>query len=294
MIKMAIFGNVINEDFKSYFKTILDLLLNNNAKVLIYKSLYESLSQDLKKTFKTLEFFSTPDDLTKDVDVFLSIGGDGTFLESVIFVQNKGIPIAGINSGRLGFLANISKNEIETAISTILTKTYSFEERELIQLDSPKGLFGKCNYALNEITVSKKDSSSMITVHAFLNGQFLNTYWADGLIIATPTGSTGYSLSVGGPIVVPDAKNFIITPLAPHNLTVRPIVVPNNQELTLKIEGRDENCLISLDRRYKTILPGVDIKISKAKFRIKVIKFDDRTFFSTLREKFMWGLDKRN
>jgi NAD+ kinase len=294
MIKIAIFGNAINEDFRLYFKSILDLLQNNNAKILIYKPLYESLSQDLQKAFKNLNFFSTSDELTKDVDVFLSIGGDGTFLESVTFVQDKGIPIAGINSGRLGFLANISKNEVETAIKTILTKTYTFEERELIQLNSPKGLFGKCNYALNEITVSKKDSSSMITVHAFFNGQFLNTYWADGLIIATPTGSTGYSLSVGGPIVVPDAKNFIITPLAPHNLTVRPIVVPNNQELTLKIEGRDENCLISLDRRYQTILPGVDIKINKAKFKIKVIKFDDRTFFGTLREKFMWGLDKRN
>lgn len=294
MIKIAIFGNAINEDFKLYFKSMLDLLYKSNAKILIYKSLYESLSQDLKKAFQNLDFFSNSDELTKDVDVFLSIGGDGTFLESVTFVQDKGIPIAGINSGRLGFLANISKNEIETAIKTILDKTYSFEERELIQLNSAMGLFGKCNYGLNEITVSKKDSSSMITVHVFLNGQFLNTYWADGLIIATPTGSTAYSLSVGGPIVVPDAKNFIITPLAPHNLTVRPIVVPNDQELTLKIEGRDENCLISLDRRYETILPGTDIKINKATFKIKVIKYDDRTFFSTLREKFMWGLDKRN
>jgi NAD+ kinase len=294
MIKIAIFGNSINEEFNPYLESIFTLLPEEKAKKVIFKPFYESLPENIRKLIIDPDFFSSPKDLDKNIDVFLSIGGDGTFLESVTYVQDSGIPIAGINSGRLGFLANIARNEIEPAIKKILSRTYSLEERELIQLNSPKDLFGNCNYALNELTVSKKDSSSMITIHTYLNGQFLNTYWADGLIIATPTGSTAYSLSLGGPIVVPDAKNFIITPIAPHNLTVRPMVVPNNQELMLKIEGRDENYLLSLDRRYESIQPGIEIKINKAKFKIKVIKHDERTFFSTLREKFMWGLDKRN
>ncbi len=294
MIRIAIFGNAIDKDFEPYLKIILDILKNSQAQIIIYQPFYESLREEIRPIKNSLSFFSEPSELDKAIDVFLSIGGDGTFLESVTYVKDLGIPIAGINSGRLGFLANISKNEIETAIGKIVTKSYSFEERELIQLIAPKDLFGNCNFALNEITVSKKDSSSMITIHAYLNGQFLNTYWADGLIVSTPTGSTAYSLSVGGPIVVPDAKNFIITPLAPHNLTVRPIVVSNSQEISLKIEGRDKNYLISLDRRYKTIKPGIEIKMNKARFKIKLIRHDDRTFFSTLREKFMWGLDKRN
>jgi NAD+ kinase len=294
MIKIAIFANSINEDFNPYLESIFALLPAEEAKKVIFKPFYESLPENIRKLLTDPDFFSSPKDLDNNIDVLLSIGGDGTFLESVTYVQDSGIPIAGINSGRLGFLANISRNEIEPAIKKILSRTCSFEERELIQLNSPKELFGDCNYALNELTVSKKDSSSMITIHTYLNGQFLNTYWADGLIIATPTGSTAYSLSLGGPIVVPDAKNFIITPIAPHNLTVRPMVVPNNQELMLKIEGRDENYLLSLDRRYESIQPGIEIKINKAKFKIKVIKHDERTFFSTLREKFMWGLDKRN
>jgi NAD+ kinase len=294
MIKIAIFGNKINNDFVPYFKSIIDLLLDQKARLIFFRPFYNSLPEELRPLADEIEYFSSPKDLAKTIDIMLSIGGDGTFLESVTYIQNSGIPIAGINSGRLGFLANISRDEIKTELNKIISKKYSFEERELIQLSSPKGIFGSCNFALNELTVSKKDSSSMITIHAFLNGQFINTYWADGLIIATPTGSTAYSLSVGGPIVVPEAKNFIITPLAPHNLTVRPMVVPNNQELTLKIEGRGENYLVSLDRRYETIQPGIELKINKAKFKIKVLKHDERTFFSTLREKFMWGLDKRN
>ena len=294
MIKIAIYGSKLSEAFLPHFKSLMDLLTPDKVKLTIFKPFYDSLPSEIFNSPENLDFFVSGKDLNKEIDVFLSIGGDGTFLDSVTFVQDKGIPIAGINSGRLGFLANISSGEIEQAMNKILSKCYSFEERELIQLSSPRNLFRNCNFALNEITVSKKESSSMITIHSFLNGQFLNTYWADGLIIATPTGSTAYSLSVGGPIVVPEAKNFIITPLAPHSLTVRPMVVPNNQELTLKIEGRDENYLISLDRRYETFQPGVEIKINKAKFKIKVIKHDERTFFGTLREKFMWGLDKRN
>lgn len=293
-MKIAIYGMQFGKEFNPYFEKLIDILKKNSSEIIIYKPFFESLDEKLQNKLKDVLFFSTANELKKNAEILLSIGGDGTFLDSATYVQNSGIPIAGINSGRLGFLANISHHEIEGAIDKILNNSYSFEERELIQLISSNKLFGDCNFALNEATISKKDSSSMITIHVYLNGNFLNTYWADGLIIATPTGSTAYSLSVGGPIVVPDAKNFIITPIAPHNLTVRPLVLPNDQELTLKVEGRDENYLVSLDRRYETLTSDIEIKIKKARFKIKVIKHDDRTFFSTLREKLMWGLDKRN
>jgi len=293
-MKIAIYGMQFGKEFNPYFEKLIDILKKNSAEITIYKPFFESLDKQLKNKISDTRFFTTANELKKNAEILLSIGGDGTFLDSATYVQNSGIPIAGINSGRLGFLANISHYEIEGAIEKILNKSYSFEERELIQLISPNKLFGDCNFALNEATISKKDSSSMITIHAYLNGNFLNTYWADGLIISTPTGSTAYSLSVGGPIVVPEAKNFIITPIAPHNLTVRPLVLPNDQELTLKVEGRDENYLVSLDRRYETLTSNIEIKIKKARFKIKVIKHDDRTFFSTLREKLMWGLDRRN
>ncbi len=293
-MKIAIYGKKFNADFDPFFEEIIGSLAINNVEISIYKSFYESLPEKIRKKYQNFQFFTNALDLQKDVEVLISIGGDGTFLDSVTFVQNSGIPIAGINSGRLGFLANISRTEIQSAIHKILTKSYSFEERELIHLVSPQNLFDDCNYALNEVTISKKDSSSMITINVYLNGQFLNTYWADGLIIATPTGSTAYSLSVGGPIVVPEAKNFIITPIAPHNLTVRPMVVPNTHELTLKISGRDENYLVSLDRRYQVVPTEIELKLKRARFKIKVVKHDERTFFSTLREKLMWGLDSRN
>jgi len=293
-MKIAIYGKRFSDDFEPHFQKLIDLLIKNKAKITIYEPFFKSLKSNARESLKNVKYFSNKTELKENADILLSIGGDGTFLDSVTFVQNSGIPIAGINSGRLGFLANISRDEIEVAIDKIFNKSYSFEERELIQLISPGNLFGECNFALNEVTIAKKDSSSMITIHVYLNGHFLNTYWSDGLIISTPTGSTAYSLSVGGPIVVPAAKNFVITPIAPHNLTVRPLVLPNNQELTLKIEGRDENYLVSLDRRYETLPAGIELKIKKARFKIKVIKYDSRTFFGTLREKLMWGLDRRN
>ncbi|RLD78465.1 MAG: NAD kinase [Bacteroidetes bacterium] len=273
---------------------LFEVLEKAKANVSIYEPFFQFINKKLSLKGDGLTFFSNQKDFKGNHDILLSIGGDGTFLESVTFVKNKGIPIAGINSGRLGFLANISKNEMELALKKILNKSYSFEERELIQLETPDNLFKNDNFALNEITVQKTDSSSMITIHVYLDGQFLNTYWADGLIISTPTGSTAYSLSAGGPIVAPNAKNYIITPLAPHNLTIRPIVIPNHHNLTLKIEGRDQNYLVSLDHRHKVFSNSVELKIRKSKFKIKMLKHDDRTFYSTLREKLMWGLDKRN
>ncbi|MEN8119578.1 MAG: NAD kinase [Bacteroidota bacterium] len=293
-MNIAIYGKKFNPDFDKCIIRLFEVLEKAKANVSIYEPFFHFINKRLSLKKDSLTFFSDHKDFKNNHDILLSIGGDGTFLESVTFVKDKGIPIAGINSGRLGFLANISKNEMEIALNKILNKSYSFEERELIQLDTPDNLFKNDNFALNEITVQKTDSSSMITIHVYLNGQFLNTYWADGLIIATPTGSTAYSLSAGGPIVAPNAKNYIITPLAPHNLTIRPIVIPNHHNLTLKIEGRDQNYLVSLDHRHKVFSTSVELKIKKSKFKIKMLKHDDRTFYSTLREKLMWGLDKRN
>jgi len=293
-MRIAIYGKKFKSDFDPYFKEIIDTLVYNKVDISISQTFFEALPNTLRPTQKNLQFFSNSIKLDRDVDVLLSIGGDGTFLDSVTYVQNSGIPIAGINSGRLGFLANISRSEIKSAIQKIISGNFLVEERELIHLVKPSNIFKDYNYALNEITISKKDSSSMITINVYLNGNFLNTYWADGLIIATPTGSTAYSLSVGGPIVVPEAKNFIITPLAPHNLTVRPMVVPNNQELSIRVSGRDENYLLSLDRRYEVISTDIELKLRRARFKVKLVKHDERTFFSTLREKLMWGLDTRN
>ncbi|MFN8257896.1 MAG: NAD kinase [Bacteroidales bacterium] len=292
-MKVALYGKKFTSDFEPYFEEIAQILKKNQLEVVIHNSFFDSLPDRLKHCTEC-EFFSCAADLPKDTDAFLSIGGDGTFLDSVTYVRETGIPIAGINSGRLGFLANISKEEIKQAIEKIAKNDFHIEERELIELSKPLGLFNDFQFALNELTISKKDSSAMITVTAYLNGEYLNTYWADGLIVATTTGSTAYSLSAGGPIVVPEAQNFIITPLAPHNLTVRPLVVSNNLEITLKISGRDENYLVSLDRRYESLTADVELKINKASFRIKVIKNSDLTFFRTLRKKLMWGLDVRN
>jgi len=293
-VKIAIYGKKFDADFDNYIIKLFDILEKAKIKICVYEAFFEYIQKRLSLKKEGLTFFSSQKGLNGDYDIFLSIGGDGTFLESVAFVKDKGIPIAGINSGRLGFLANISKKELETALNKIISKSYSFEERELIELETAEDQFKNNNFALNEITVQKTDSSSMITIHVYLDGQFLTTYWADGLIISTPTGSTAYSLSAGGPIVAPDAKNYIITPLAPHNLTIRPIVIPNHHNLTLKIEGRDQNYLVSLDDRHKVLSNSVELKIKKSKFKIKILKHDNRTFYSTLREKLMWGLDKRN
>lgn len=291
---IAIYGKQFKPDFDQSILELFKILEKAKAEVSIYEPFFRFINEHILIKKKAMSFFNNLEDFAGDYDILLSIGGDGTFLESATFVRGKGIPIAGINSGRLGFLANISKSEMRIALKNILEKSYSFEERELIELESPDKQFGAENFAINEITVQKTDSSSMITVHVYIDGQFLNTYWADGLIIATPTGSTAYSLSAGGPIVAPNAKNYIITPLAPHNLTIRPIVIPNHHTLTLGIEGRDQNYLVSLDRRHKVFSTSVELTIKKSKFKIKMLKHDDRTFYSTLREKLMWGLDKRN
>ena len=294
-MKLALFGKSFNKSFTDSFVLMFDVFAKHKVEVLIYEPFYDFLIREIN--FKPLVqgYFSKYDNLDKGVDYFFSIGGDGTFLDAVTYVRDSGIPLVGINSGRLGFMADIAQDEIPQALSDLFNGEFSIEERSLLQLVSSKnGLFEEFNYALNEFTVHKKDSASMITIHTYLNNEYLNSYWADGLIIATPTGSTAYSLSVGGPILIPNTQNFIISPISPHNLTVRPIVVPNFHEITLRVEGRSETYLASLDSRSCIFESSIELKIQKSDFQIKVLKLKSHSFYGTLRNKLMWGVDKRN
>jgi NAD+ kinase len=294
-MKIALFGKSFNENFTDSFISMFDVFSEHDVEIYIYQPFYDFLIREVNFKPPVDGYFTGHDDLDRQVNYVFTIGGDGTFLDAVTVVRDLGIPLVGINSGRLGFMADIAQDEIPQAIKDIFEGNYSIEERNLLQLvTSTNGLFKEFNYALNEFTVHKKDSASMITIHTYLNNEYLNSYWADGLIIATPTGSTAYSLSVGGPILIPNTQNFIISPISPHNLTVRPIVVPNHHEITLRVEGRSEAYLASLDSRSATFESSTELKIKKADFQIKVLKLKSHSFYGTLRSKLMWGVDKRN
>lgn len=291
----ALYGRALNKNFFNYFEEIINILELNNIKIFIYEPLYNSIKNF--KNFSQIKstVYQTFNDINKKVNIIVSIGGDGTFLECVTFLKKSNIPILGINSGRLGFLANIQKENIKEAIEGVINKQYTIEKRTLLKISTSNNeLFEGFNYALNEITIHKSDSSSMINIHTYLEDEFLNSYWADGLIISTPTGSTAYSLSAGGPIVVPNSNNLIITPLAPHNLNVRSLIINDNNKIILKIETRSKNYLASLDYRSKILEKNVEITVEKADFKISIIKFSNQNFFKTLRTKLMWGEDKRN
>ncbi len=274
-MKIALFGKQFKE----------------NCAVYIHKRLLEHVEEGLGILLSNYSVF---EDISEDFDMLLSIGGDGTFLEAALLVEDKNIPILGINSGRLGFLATVASDEIENALQAVLRKDFEIEERSLIELVSPKNLLKKSHFALNELGVLKNDTTSMITVKAYVGDEFLTTYWADGVLIATPTGSTAYSLSAGGPIISPTCENFVISPVSPHNLTVRPIVIPDDQQVRFKVSCRSSQFLISLDAHSEKVESGTEIIIQKAGFTIKVVKFGEITFYNTLRNKLMWGLDKRN
>jgi len=233
-------------------------------------------------------------DFDTDNEFIFSVGGDGTFLQSVLTIRNFSIPVIGVNAGRLGFLADISEDQVNLALDQIFGKNSKIVERSMLEVDFSDSENIDFNYALNEMTVLKTDNSSMLNITAYINGEFLNNYWADGLIIATPTGSTAYSLSVGGPILTPNSENFVITPLAPHNLTIRPIVVPDNAEIKLKVEGRGTHFLTSLDSRSAPVEFSTILKVKKAGFKLKTLELPEQPFFNTLRTKLMWGIDRRN
>jgi len=291
---ILLFGREFGEGFRIGFRSLLNRLKDYNARVYVFGPFAKFINCWLNDTSPYTGTFGDYDDLSKIGGTMFSIGGDGTFLEAITLVRDLPIPVAGINSGRLGFLADISQDEIVAAVDSVMHDIGKTEELTLIQVKSEQPLFGEFNFALNEITVHKRDDSAMLRIHAYLDGEFLNTYWADGLIASTPTGSTAYSLSVGGPLVLPGSGNLVLSPIAPHNLTVRPLVYKDTMKLTLRIESRSGNLLVSADSRSVVIDHGLELEISKAPFTIQTIRLSDHNFYQTLRTKLMWGADKRN
>ncbi len=289
---IAIFGSPYPEHFTKYIQHLVKKLESEHVRIIIEENFNNFLQNNIRFT-STIDVFNSYESLKEKADFLISIGGDGTLLKAVTYVRELNIPIMGINTGRLGFISSISATQISDAINDILRKEYTINERTLLQLDTNKNLFKDKNFALNEVAVSKKDTSSMIRIDAFIDDEFLNTYWADGLVISTPTGSTGYSLSCGGPIIVPGTNNIIITPNAPHNLNVRPIVINDNSVIKLKVEDRDQIALVSLDSRSRAFDSETELIIKKTDFKIKLIQPQNNSFTSTIRNKLMWGLDKR-
>jgi NAD+ kinase len=293
-MNIALYGRTLSSGFEKCIQHLINVLEKHGCVIYIYEPFSLEI-KDKVKFKKAFVPFTKHQEIAGAVSFVFSIGGDGTLLNTVTLVKDSNIPVMGINTGRLGFLASISKDEVPKAVEDILNNKYVIEKRSLLELSAPDNLFGKMNFALNELTVRKKDSSSMISINVFLNDEYLNSYWADGLIVATPTGSTAYSLSCGGPIISPDSENFIITPIASHNLTVRPFVIPDKSTIRLKIsDDRNRKFLISLDSRTQTIDNSFEIIIRKAAFTFSLLKLKNEDFYSTIRNKLMWGIDKRN
>jgi len=294
-MKVAIYGQYYLISTEPIIKDIFVFFNNNNVEMCIeanfLKMLYEK--NIVKKEYNT---FSSHTELDKSFDMLISIGGDGTMLRAVTLVRNSGVPLLGINAGRLGFLATVQKENIAEFMQFVIEKKYTISKRTLLSLScSPENeCLQELNFALNEVSVSRKDTTSMITIETYLNGEFLNSYWADGLIIATPTGSTGYSLSCGGPILTPDVKSLVLTPIAPHNLNARPLVVPDETEIRLRVSGREEQYLVSLDSRIATVKNDSVLTIKKTPFEINMVEIPQETFLKTLRTKLLWGEDRRN
>jgi NAD+ kinase len=293
-VRIALFGTEVKEEYIPVYNRIFQFCKINQIEfVLNSKVKQELITLGGFELNNVCSFHENLNSCSK-IDLLLSVGGDGTFLNAVSFSFEKKIPVAGVNCGRLGFLADITAEDIEIALTKFLNGNYILEERSLLHLIQPTNLFSDFNYALNEMTVHKLDNSSMIKIETLINGEFLANYWADGLIIATPTGSTAYSLSVGGPIVTPDLAGLLITPIASHHLTVRPVIVPDNVEIELRIEGRGNQFLLSIDHRSSPLDFSTYIKVRKAIFTVPVVKLKGHSFYSTLRNKLMWGADKRN
>jgi len=291
-MKVGIHGKDFDDSIKDFLQHVFELLSDEDIQIYLSHEFATLLEADQVK-IKNYDIYNEKKDLSF-LTHFFTFGGDGTLLEAVAHIGSAEVPILGVNTGRLGFLATTAKKDFDEAFRAVLNNKYSFDKRTLLKLETPKDLFGGVNFALNDFTILKKDTSSMIVVHAFIDGDFLNSYWADGIIISTPTGSTGYSVSCGGPLVLPQSNNFILTPVSPHNLTVRPMVVPDNCELSFRIEGRGKNFLVSLDSRYETVDNEVELKVRKEDFRAKLIRLENSNYFKTLRQKLNWGFDIRN
>ncbi len=291
-MNIAIYGRNFDQKYNQYISSLFEILDKSKINLSIYSPFHDFIKHNTETSI-ICDNYTTQDELSENTDVMISIGGDGTFIEAAKFIGKLKIPIIGFNSGRLGFLASISKHKIEDAISKIVTKKYTIVERTLLKLDNDIPQFKDNHYALNDIAIHKRESSSMLKIKAFINDVKINTYWADGLVLSTPTGSTAYSLSLGGPILLPESKNIVLSPVASHNLTVRPIVLPDNCKITLHVEG-GRSCLVSLDNNSIPLESGVDINISLADFTVNSIILEGTSFFKTIRNKLLWGVDKRN
>lgn len=292
-MKIAIYGKPYKNRLNESVPRLIKLIEKAGFTMAIYERYAEYLNEKeiLGGQYAT---FSRRDVNIHDYTCLVSIGGDGTLLDTVTIIGDSGVPVIGINAGRLGFISSISIDEFEAVLETLKTDSFECDNRSLIQVETERQVFGDCNFALNELTIHKKDTSSMIKIETFLDEEILNTYWADGLIISTPTGSTAYNLSCGGPIIVPGSENVVVTPIAPHNLTVRPVVVSNDSKLRLKVHGRGDSFLITLDSRSDVIYPDEEIYVSRAPFYFRLIQPEGHSFISAMRNKLAWGLDKRN
>lgn len=294
-MKVGIVGkNINNQESAEFCRFLTDNLRNRGADVYVIEQ-FKNLFKTNKKGTQKIKVFNPLDmPLISQFDVVLSLGGDGTLLETVTIVRDTGIPVLGINLGRLGFLASVSKNEIYYAIDELLKGAYKLDKRSLLYLECEEKIFDDLNFSLNDFVIHKNDTSSMITIHAFINGEFLNSYWGDGLIISTPTGSTGYSLSCGGPILFPQSESFVVTPVSPHNLNVRPIIISDKSVLSFEVEGRSSSYLVSLDSRSCSVRYDMPMAIRKAPFTVNLVQFDSTNYLKTLRTKLSWGVDTRN
>lgn len=292
-MRVAIYGRLLEAGNVPYVQKLFDELKKRGIQITVYKKFIPHL--DGKIDFdQSSPIFGSHQDIAGQVDFLLSVGGDGTLLDTLVLVQDSNIPVMGINTGRLGFLSSIGRDEIVRALDALEDQSYIVDKKDLLRLESNKSLFPNANFALNEFTIHKVDTASMIVVHTFINGDFVNSYWADGLIVATPTGSTAYSLSCGGPVILPDSRTFVITPVAPHHLNVRPIIVPDDAELTFILEGRQDSFTCSLDSRHEIIDSSYEITIRKEAFSLNLVRLHEADFLTTLRNKLYWGFDKRN
>ena len=294
-MKVAIYGQYYQNSTQPIINDIFVFFTKNNVEMIIEAN-FLSMIYERKLVENQYKTFSSHTELDSSFDMLISIGGDGTILRAATLVRDSGIPILGINAGRLGFLASVQKENIAEFLQFVLDKKYSISKRALISIhcSTPNESIEEMNFAMNEITVSRKDTTAMITIDTYLNGEYLNSYWADGLIISTPTGTTGYNLSCGGPILTPDVKSLVLTPIAPHNLTTRPLVVPDNTEIRLKVSGREANYLVSLDSRVTSVKNESILTLNKTPFHINMVEIPEETFVKTLRKKLLWGEDKRN
>ena len=294
MTKVALFGQKTNTSLEDVITPFLNYLSAHKIDYCIEEKFLRTIAVLTDVNLTEVETFSSHDDLDKSIKFFFTFGGDGTILSAATIVRDSNIPIVGVNTGRLGFLATINKSVLLEQLDNFFTGKYSIIPRSLLKIERNDGVEIEDNFAINEVTVVRRETTSMITIDTYLNNEFLNSFWSDGLIISTPTGSTGYNLSCGGPIVHPSNKNFIITPVAPHNLNVRPLIVSEDSVIDLKIRSRANEYFLSLDSRNLALTTDVELKISKAEFVINIVEAKDASYFTTLRDKMLWGSDKRN